>query len=130
MKKTKAIYPGSFNPFHEGHLDVLKKALELFDIVVVASPYDEKTNILKSKIPTIIFKTFKGSLVDFVKKEKASAVIRGLRNAQDFEYEKTMQYWNEDLGLVVPTIYIISDRSLVHVSSSAIRAVKKLKKKS
>jgi phosphopantetheine adenylyltransferase len=52
------------------------------------------------------------------------AVIRGLRNGADFEAEKCMQYWNEDLGLLIPQVHLISDRSLVHISSSAIRQIK------
>ncbi len=68
-----------------------------------------------------------GLLVDFVKDVGASAVIRGIRNGQDLEYERTQQYWNEDLGIRVPTVCFITDRKLVHISSSAIRAVEKVK---
>ena len=56
-----------------------------------------------------------------------SAVIRGLRDANDFEFEKKQQYWNEDLGILIPTLYIICDRKLSHISSSAIRQIEKFK---
>ena len=127
------IYAGSFNPFHAGHLDVLIKAAKLFDRIIIASPWGKVNDFTlfrsssKSLIKKVRFCEFSGTLVAFSKKVKATALIRGLRNSTDLEYERSMLYWNEDLGLQIPTIYIICDRNLVHISSSAIREVKKLK---
>lgn len=82
---------------------------------------------------------FGGLLVDYVKRQIAALpatrpdkphdvfLIKDLRNGIDFEYEKSMLYWNEDLGLTIPTFYVISDRKLTHVSSSAIRGLEKFK---
>ena len=148
------IYPGSFNPWHEGHTDVLLKALKVFDKVVVAigqnpdkqqKTFDELRTFhqtIRDNLPQglefsrIEVLTFQGLLADFANDYfdtkgseflVASGVIRGLRNGQDLEFERTQQYWNEDLGMKVPTVYFVCDRKLSHISSSAIRAVAKIK---
>lgn len=107
-----AIYPGTFDPWHD---DVLNKALKLFDKVRVVKMQNKKKPVSAD--------CYNGLLVDAVKEFNASAVIRGLRNPNDFQYEQAMQYWNEDLGLEVPTVYIICDRKLIHYSSSALREI-------
>lgn len=139
-----SIYPGSFNPWHDGHEDVLQKALKVFDRVVIAKglnpdkieftyPYTITNAILTeeiwNKINSNVHRTeFVTSLSDFIKTVPNScAIIKGLRNAQDLEYETIQQYWNEDLGIEIPTFYVITDRKLRHISSSAIRAVEKFK---
>lgn len=123
-----AIFPGSFNPWHEGHQDILDQALKVFDKVIVAQGMNRKKDppeglCLKQDRVEVIF--YHGLLVDILKKYRADVVIKGLRNTTDFEYEKIQQYWNEDLGIQIPTYYIISNRNLVHISSSAIRLVGK-----
>lgn len=133
-----AVYPGSFNPWHQGHDDVLAKALGAFEHVTVVQMDNPLKNEAKTPLPLdVIYKvygnrvsclSFHGMLTDYVKQFEPCAVIRGLRNGQDFEFEKTQQYWNEDLGIRCPFVYFISDRSLVHVSSSAIRMVDQLKR--
>lgn len=123
-----AMYPGSFNPWHEGHDDVLDKALKIFDFVYVVRMH----NPAKSPEPGLkpglharaIFDEYSGLLVDAVKHFGATAVIRGLRNGHDLQYEMNQQYWNEDLGLKVPVVYFICDREVTHVSSSALRQLK------
>ena len=127
-----AIYPGSFNPWHDGHQDVLNKALAVFDKVIVAQGLNPaKSEPLAFSISKVEVVSFTGLLKDFINNYsdyRINAIIKGIRNSNDFEYEKTQQYWNEDLGIVIPTIYFISDRSLVHVSSSAIRQIDVFKK--
>lgn len=137
MKKL-AVYPGTFNPWHDGHRDVLKNALKVFDQVIIAVGINPEKRIQAStsvleiakeyesdtRITVVSFSTL---LKDFAQQAGATAIVRGLRNGQDFELEKTQQYWNEDLGCKIPTAYFISDRNLVHISSSAIRAVEKFK---
>lgn len=127
------IYPGSFNPWHKGHEDVLKKALNIFDCVIIAIGQNPSKEIAPTKIPTqleldpkVIIKHFNGLLKNFIELNNGNAIIRGLRNNQDFEFEKTQQYWNEDLGINIPTIYFISDREVTHYSSSALRIINKL----
>lgn len=126
-----AIYPGSFNPWHKGHQDVLDKALKIFDKVIIARGKNlEKENEMEPLIQfqdsKIECRTFDGFLKDFIKSNNVTAIIKGLRNGQDFEYEKIQQYWNEDFGIEIPFVYIISDRNLIHYSSSALRQINKL----
>ncbi len=129
-----AVFPGSFNPWHDGHEDVLKKALKAFDKVIVARGRNPDKTKANPPRPNIVwlgnfeFQEFDGLLKDFVVKVGACAVIKGLRNENDFRYELEQQYWNEDLGLQIPTVYVITDRNLVHMSSSALRMLEKLKK--
>ena len=131
-----AIYPGSFNPWHIGHSDILRQARYMFDLVIVAQGINPNKSIpdindLKKdvpQIPGVKIEQYTGLLKDFIKKKDASVIIKGLRNTQDFEYEKIQQYWNEDLGIEIPTIYLIADRKLVHISSSAIKAVESFRK--
>ena len=137
-----AIYPGSFNPFHDGHADVVRKAIDVFDKVIIAIGYnpdkehndlDYSVGFIKKRNSVYIdrniveIKPFTGLLKDFALKEKATAIIKGIRDINDFQYEQKQQYWNEDLGIHCPTVYIISDRKLVHYSSSAVRAIEKIK---
>ena len=134
-----AIYPGSFNPFHEGHEDVLQKALKVFDKVIIATGYnpqkghpieipEDKERELKRKYPgQVNFLSFSGLLVNVVEDSKVDAVIRGLRNGHDLQYEMNLQYHNEDLGLKVPVVYFVTDRKLCHISSSAIRELRRFK---
>jgi pantetheine-phosphate adenylyltransferase len=135
-----AIYPGSFNPWHQGHEDVLNKALAVFDMVMIVVMANPEKNIgdidvladdirkwvngrgLNNKV---VVNTYSGLLVDAVKHYGADAIIRGLRNGADLQYETNQQYWNEDLGLTVPTVYFICDRKVGHISSSIIRALRK-----
>ncbi len=129
-----AIYPGTFNPWHAGHQDVLDKALKVFDKVIVARGINtEKFNILDPISPfdndRVEISYFSGLLVDEIVEKGAVAVIKGLRGEQDLRYEITQQYWNEDLNITVPTFYIVCDRNLVHISSSAIRQVNKMKER-
>lgn len=142
------FYPGSFNEWHDGHLDVLNKALKLFDKIVIL----QLTNTDKGRVKQLSyqksFRDVKDPKVEVLTREDVSiiealgtcilgmevknnefAVIRGLRNEQDFCAEQIQQYWYEDLGVLMPIFYVISDRTLVHVSSSAIRAVNKFTEK-
>lgn len=135
---TIAVYPGSFNPWHAGHQDVLTKVIKTFDKVVVAiginlekedfKNFEERLEYVKrcaSNLPgNIEVVSFSGLFKNFIEHNDYNVVIKGIRNIQDFEYEKSQQYHNEDLGVSIPTFYVISDRKLVHISSSAIRQIK------
>ena len=107
-----AIYPGSFNPWHEGHEDVFNKARSVFEDVHIAT-YGT---------------TFNGLLSEYLKEAQKKgleycAIVRGLRNGYDLQYEQNQQYWYEDLGIKIPIVYFITDRKLGHISSTAIRAI-------
>lgn len=150
-----ALMPGTFNPFHEGHLDIVKRILPMFDKIYVLHGInsskecdDFNFNLLrkfKEYIPyygcevntgsrKIVIGFCRGLLVDHIKRFQSEygsdiTIIKGLRDAKDFEYEKIQQYWNEDLGLKYPVMYMIADRNKVHISSSAIRMINKFKEK-
>lgn len=137
-----AVFPGTFAPFHDGHFDVVKQLenMRIFDKIIVAHGLNATKNVeedfglleasdLYYNSETIEIAFFEGLLVDYLKKVDATVVVRGLRNISDFEYEKSNQYWNEDLGIHVPTMYVISDRKLTHLSSSAIRMIDAIRKK-
>jgi len=128
------IYPGTFDPWHEGHSDVLQKALKVFDFVtVLRCTNPDKNNTAIQDRATVLLKKqlncynnvkvcrWQGLLVNYPR--PYDAFIRGLRNGSDLEYEKIQQYWNEDLGMTVPIVFFLADRKLVHISSSAIRAL-------
>jgi pantetheine-phosphate adenylyltransferase len=139
---SAAVYPGSFNPWHQGHTDILLKALRVFDhvyIVPMVNPdkphfQDTRATIsegLKAVAPVLkkrvtVERDWFGLLKDYVEvMPQISGVIRGLRNGTDLQYEQNLQYWNEDLGLKIPFIYFVCDRTLGHISSSAVRAIKR-----
>jgi pantetheine-phosphate adenylyltransferase len=147
MIKRIGIYPGSFNPWHEGHNDILKKSLEVFDkvyVCVMHNPDKEdsrfgafstvmaKIGHRRDTIVIISERNLKDIVKDIIDEEEKEplpckfAIIRGLRNGNDLQYEMNNQYWNEDTGLYTPFVYFITDRKLAHVSSSAIRTIKKL----
>jgi len=125
----KAIYPGSFNPWHKGHRDILDKALKIFDKVIVAQfGYDKNLpDELYNRKDVDVF-VFDNLLPELLKHKKVDAVIRGLRNGMDLQYEQNLLYWYEDLGMKIPVVYFVCDRNLAHISSSAIREIDKIKK--
>lgn len=107
----KALYPGSFNPWHKGHANILGQARLIFDQVDVLNVTPET-----------------GLLSDHIKGKGYDVIVRGLRNSHDFEHEKSLRGWYEDLGITIPIIFLMCDRGLTHISSSAIREIKRLKK--
>ena len=132
-----AIYPGSFNPWHKGHQDVLEKALKIFDEIIVARGKNPGKELFDPEYPRALINnpnvrltTFEGLLADYVNlynenvQSPIAAVIRGLRNGHDLQYEMNQQYYNEDLGLRIPTVFFITDQSVSHISSSAIRQIR------
>lgn len=143
--KRIAIFPGSFNPLHDGHYDVISKVWMLFDELIVlqcVNPDKPSQELVVSDVVSqhldflygekVKIDTHEGLLIDYINKitdqnNQCVAVIKGLRNSIDFEYEKNQQYWNEDLDLVQTVLYVISDRNLTHFSSSAVRQLNKIR---
>lgn len=138
------IYPGTFNPFHKGHEDILQKALRICDKVIIAVGVNSTKNTyyyskaifdkIEQRYKGVSVQFFDGLLVDFIKKledgnVKCNILIRGLRNDEDLKEETEMLYFNEDLGLKIPVVYFIADRRYQHISSTAIRIIDKIKKK-
>ena len=123
-----AIYPGSFKPVHNGHLDIIQKALKIFDKVIVARGSNPRKKNYSSKL-TLNYENvevieYSGLLADYIKNNtNICAIVKGIRNTTDFEYEKIQQYYNEDLGIDKPIIYFIADRNYQHISSSGEKSI-------
>lgn len=127
------LYAGSFNPWHSGHSDILNKALNVFDkvhVVIMDNPEKEHSvgsvpsYIIENK--NVIYSCSSRTLMETAYELNVNAIIRGIRNGYDLEYEKGQMYWNEDIGLNLPFVYFLCDRKLSHVSSSALRIVNDL----
>ncbi len=138
--KRKVIYPGTFDPITKGHLDIIKRATNIFDEVIVAiaaskakNPmFDLKTREKMAKIATkdlfnVKIKTFDTLLVNFCHEEKAFIIIRGLRAVSDFEYELQMGYANQSLDKNIETLYLMPSLENAFISSSVVRAILKYK---
>ena len=134
-----AVYPGTFDPFTNGHLDILVRSSKLFDKVIVAIAVDSDKQILFSidervefikdsikdyKNVEVVY--FKGLLMDFVEKRHAQVIIRGLRAVSDFEYEVQMALMNRNLNNEVETLFLTTASEYAFLSSTVIKNVIKL----
>lgn len=130
----KAIYPGTFDPVTNGHIDVIKRAVKLFGEVIVAvahnpqkSPFfsvEERVKFLTESVKGIEGVTvvsFKGLVVDFARKNKAAIMIRGIRMLSDFEYEFQMALTNRKFADDVETIFLMPSESYSYVSSKLLK---------
>ena len=133
------IYPGSFDPITNGHLDVMQRAAKLFDKVIVAVAKNESKKPLFSiqerlalvqeavkDIPQIEADSFEGLLVDFVEKRKGDAIVRGLRAVSDFEFEFQLALMNRKLNDRVETIFMMPRGAYTFLSSSIVKEVASL----
>lgn len=132
----RALYPGSFDPITSGHVDIVRRALAVFDEVVIAiavnihkTPtfsYDERIEMIQACFdgdPRIKVVTFEGLLVDYARKQGIKAVVRGLRAVSDFEYEFQMASMNRRLTDEVDYIFLMTSEEHFFVSSSLVREV-------
>lgn len=135
----RAIYPGSFDPVTNGHLDVIARGRKLFDEVVVAVAHnvekdplfslDERLNLLRETLhhqPGIEIGHFDGLLVDFAAARQATAVIRGLRAVSDFEFEFQMALMNRKLNGNVETIFLMPKEDYTYLSSRLVKEIARL----
>ncbi len=135
----KAIYPGSFDPITNGHLDIIKRSAKICDSLVVAITdtkdkdfmFDifERKKIIEmstKNINNIEIKTFDGLLIDFAKKENIDIIIRGLRVLSDFEYEFKMALMNRSLNKDIDTLFMMAHEKYTYISSSLIKEVASL----
>lgn len=135
----RAIYPGSFDPVTNGHLDVIDRARKLFDEVIVAVAHndqkhplftlEERLDILQStvgKTKNVEIAPLDGLLVDFAVARKATAVIRGLRAISDFEFEFQMALMNRKLEARVETIFLMPKEEYTYLSSRIVKEIARL----
>jgi pantetheine-phosphate adenylyltransferase len=136
MKQAIAVYPGSFDPITNGHLDILNRGLELFDRVIVAIAnniekkalftVEERKELIKTSVHNsgaVLVDSFDGLLVDYVKQVNARFVIRGLRAMSDFEYEFQMASMNRALNPEMDTIFMMTSKDYFFISSRTIKEV-------
>ena len=136
---TRAIYPGSFDPLTLGHVDVIERALRLFDEVIVAAApsegkgplfaIDERLELIRQSLPgasRLRVKKLDGLLVDFVTAEKAQVIVRGLRAVSDFEFEFQMALMNRRLAPDIETIFLMPKEDYSYISSRIVKEVGRL----
>ena len=133
---TLAVYPGSFDPLTNGHVDIISRGARLFDHIVVAilvnaekSPLftmDERVDITRSVFKThsnVEVDTFDGLLVDYVERRQAQVIVRGLRAVSDFEFEFQMALMNRRLRPAIETVFMMPAEQYTYISSRLIKEV-------
>jgi len=134
--KRIAVYPGSFDPVTNGHVDIIRRAAGLFDELVVAllvnrakKPFfttAERLNLLKKAagdIPNVTVESFEGLLVDFVSGRGASVIVRGMRAVSDFENEFSMAMANNQMNRSIETVFLFASLENMFLSSSIVKEI-------
>jgi pantetheine-phosphate adenylyltransferase len=134
----RAIYPGSFDPLTNGHLDIIERASFLFDEVyigVLNNPekkvmfaVDERKALIEQVLPKsencrFVVEDFSGLLVDYARKREAFAVVRGIRAVSDYEYELQMALMNRHLEARLETVFLVANPNVSYISSSLIKQI-------
>ncbi len=138
MKKRRVIYPGTFDPITNGHMDIIVRAGTLFDEIIVAVAkssekgpmfsHDQRIAMVKSackEMRNVRVEGFSTLLVDFCKQTNSPIIIRGLRAVSDFEYELQMGYANASLASEIETLYLMPSLENAFISSSVVRSILK-----
>jgi len=129
-----AVYPGSFDPITNGHVDIIRRGLRVFDNLIILIAYnpgksslftvEERIELISSVIgndPRIKIDSFSGLLVDYVKKENAQVILRGLRAVSDFEYEFQMALINRRLDRDTETVFLMTGYKWFYTSSQLVK---------
>jgi pantetheine-phosphate adenylyltransferase len=132
----RAVYPGMFDPIHNGHVDVIQRSLQIFDeliVAVVANPSKQPLFTMKERLEMIDEATsdlsnfrivaFDGLLIDLVARERADCIVRGIRAVSDFEYEFQMALMNRKLRSTVETVFLMPHEKYTYISSRLIKEV-------
>lgn len=136
MKKSLAVYPGTFDPFTKGHHDILERALRIFPrmtVAVAANPeksplftLEERMEIVRDAVSClrgVRVDAFDGLLVDYVKAQGATVIIRGLRAISDFEYEFQMALMNRRIAEDIETVFLMPHESYTYLSARLVKEV-------
>lgn len=140
MKKRTAVYPGTFDPVSNGHLDLIKRGLRIFDKLIVAvalnptkNPLfniDERVYFIREAVKVwknVEVEAFDNLLIDYVKKKKADVIIKGLRAVSDFEHELQMSLMNRRLDTHIETVFMMPSEEYSFLSSKVLKEVASLK---
>ncbi|MCH7320818.1 pantetheine-phosphate adenylyltransferase [Solibacillus sp. MA9] len=138
MTEKIAVVPGSFDPVTKGHLDIIRRAADVFDVVFVAVlnnsskqplfSIEERTELIKEvtkDLPNIHIETSSGLLIDYAREKNAKAIVRGLRAVSDFEYEMQITSMNRVLDENIETFFIMTKNQYSFLSSSIVKEVAK-----
>ncbi len=133
---TVAVFPGSFDPLTNGHVDIITRGTRLFDRIIVAIlvnaekqplfSMEERVEIAREvfkDMPSVEVDTFAGLLVDYVERRNAQAIVRGLRAVSDFEYEFQMALMNQRLNGRIETVFMMPAEQYTYISSRLIKEV-------
>lgn len=133
-----AVYPGSFDPITNGHLDIIRRGAKVFDKIIVAvlvnvdKKYlfetDERVELIKKvtrDMGNVEVRSFDGLLVNFLKEYNTNIILKGLRTTFDFEYELQMAFMNSELDSDIETVCMMSSSRNLHISSSCVKQVAK-----
>ena len=139
LMKIRAVYPGTFDPVTNGHLDLIRRCSALFDEVVVAVlrntekiplfAIEERVEMLENvvkQLPNVAVATFEGLLVDFAERSEASVIVRGIRAVSDYEYELQMAMMNRRLSSRVETVFLMPAEAYSYLSSRLVREISSL----
>jgi pantetheine-phosphate adenylyltransferase len=136
----RAIFPGSFDPLTNGHLDVIKRSSPLFDEIIVAvlnNPdkkpmftVEERVEMIREILPSVehgqccvVVDSFSGLTAEFAKRSEATAIVRGIRAVSDYEYELRMALMNRKLEPTIETVFLMADEEYSYVSSTLMKQV-------
>jgi len=132
--KRIAVYPGTFDPVTNGHIDLVERSRTIFDVVIVAVAENPKKTPLFSleerlamfkkvtaKYKNVVIEGFDGLLVDYVKQKKAVGIIRGLRAVSDFEYEMQMALMNRRLDSTIETVFLMPNEEYSFITSTIVK---------
>ena len=136
---TVAMYPGTFDPIHNGHLDIVRRASEIFDTVIVAvvesrsalfTTTERKAfaedAVAQAELPNVRVVSFTGLLVNAAREQAAHVLVRGLRGGTDFAYEFDMALMNKRMAPEIESVYLMTSLEYLYVSGSRIREVSAL----
>ncbi len=137
--KNSALYPGSFDPLTNGHLDILQRAVQMFEKVIVTVAVnnkkksvftgDERIQLIEEAIEDkewrdkVEIEQFTGLLIDFARKKNVNVLLRGVRQISDFEYEFRMALTNRRLAPEIDTIFLMPDEQLTFISATIVKEV-------